>query len=432
MTTLQYVHFSIELWGAFFCMIAITTVFIQREFDKSASYKLIALLTSSFFLMVSDAMAWLFRGNPSEAGYYIVRIANFAAFFFGFLTMPLVAEYITHIIKKRRGIEGLYWKYIEWALFIIGTVLLTVNIFHEFIYTFDAENTYYRLPFGVLPGVIAFVGIVITFGVALENLRYLYPSEKVATIIFLVLPFVAVVMQSFHYGISFTNLSLVLSAMTLFISYEVNNVRYYAEKEKRLSEERICLFNQQIQPHYIFNSLAVIKHLCRKDPDEACHAIDEFSGYLRESTDFMNGADLVPIEREIELVNHYLYMQQKQYGDQITFECDAEDTDYTIPPFTIQVAVENALKHGLRSQVMQGGLLRVKTYLEGNYHIITIEDNGVGFDTDILKNDFQTEHVGIKNTKERLRLLCGGTMNIKSEIKKGTKVTISIPKEKKQ
>ncbi len=431
MTTLQYVHFSIELWGAFFCLIAITTIFIQKEFDKNASYKLIALMTSSFFLMVSDAMAWLFRGNPSEAGYFIVRIANFAAFFFGFLTMPLVAEYMTHIIEKRSGIEGLYWKYTEWALFIIGTVLLVINLFHEYIYTFDARNTYYRLTFGVVPGVIAFIGIVITFGVVMEYLKYLHTFEKIATIIFLVLPIVAVILQSFHYGISFTYLSLVLSAMTLFISFEVDNVQANVEKEKKLAEERIRLFNQQIQPHYIFNSLAVIKYLCRKDSEEACKAIDEFSGYLRESTDFMNGADLVPIEREIDLVKHYLYMQQKNYGGQITFECDADDTDYMVPPFTIQTSVENALKHGLRAQVMENGFLTVRTYLDGNQHIITIEDNGAGFDTDILNNDSQTEHVGIKNTKERLRLLCGGTMKIQSEIKKGTKVTISIPKEKK-
>lgn len=430
MSTLQYVHFSIELWGAFFCLIAIATVAIKKDADKSASFKLIVLLASSFFLMVSDAMAWLFHGNPSTAGYYIVRIANFSAFFFGFLTMPLVAEYITHIIKKRSGIHGLYWKYLEWALFFLGTVLLVVNVFHEFLYSFDALNTYYRLAFGILPGAIAFFGIVITFGVVMEYLRYLRTFEKIATIIYLVLPIIAVIIQSLHYGISFTYLSLVLSTLTLFISFEVNTVQAMVEKEKKLAEERIRLFNQQIQPHYIFNSLAVIKYLCRKDPEEATKAIDEFSGYLRESTDFMNGADLVPVERELDLVKHYFYMQQKNYGSQITFRCEAEDTGFKVPPFTIQTAVENALKHGLRSQVMENGCLTVTTRLDGNTHLITVEDNGVGFDTNILEKDTSKEHVGIKNTQARLRLLCNGTMDIQSEPGNGTTVTIRIPKEK--
>jgi len=187
MTTLQYIHFSIELWGAFFCIISTISIGINREFDPKGSYKLIALMLNSVILMVSDAMAWLFRGNPSEAGYYIVRISNFAAFFFGFMTMPLVAEYITHIIKKRSGINGLYWKYIEWALFIIGAAMLIVNTVNPFIYDFDDSNTYFRLGFGMVPGLLAFLGIVITLGVVLEYISYLKAFEKIATIIYLVL-----------------------------------------------------------------------------------------------------------------------------------------------------------------------------------------------------------------------------------------------------
>ena len=109
MTTLQYIHFAIELWGAFFCMIAAIVIWLSRNLDKKGSYKLIALMIVSELLMASDAVAWLFRGNTSEVGFYIVRIANFAAFFFGFLTMPLVAEVITHLIETRSGAKGLFW-----------------------------------------------------------------------------------------------------------------------------------------------------------------------------------------------------------------------------------------------------------------------------------------------------------------------------------
>lgn len=427
MTTLQYIHFSIELWGAFFCLIAALIIGINRDFDKKGSFKLINLMLSSALLMVSDAMAWLFRGNPSEAGYYIVRIANFAAFFFGFLTMPLVAEYLTHIIKKRSGISGLYWKYIEWVLFAIGSAMLIVNIFDEFIYSFDARNTYYRLPFGMLPGVIAFIGIVITLGVVFEYLRYLQTFEKIATVIYLILPVAAVVVQSFRYGISFTYLSLVISSLMLFISFEVNYTQYNTEKERKLAEERIRLFNQQIQPHFIFNSLSVIKHLCRKSPNEAADAIDEFAGYMRSCTDLMNETDCVSAERELDLVKHYIYMQQKRFGDSIQFEFDIEDTDFTIPPFSIQTNVENAVKHGLRAQAVESGCIKIKTYKKDGKHIVEVEDNGVGFDTAILKDGSQTSHVGISNTDKRLHLMCGGSLDIQSAESLGTKVIITVP-----
>ncbi len=427
MTLLQYVHFSIELWGAFFCLVAVISIAIKKDFDKKGSYKLIALMLCSMLLMLSDAAAWLFRGNPSEAGYYIVRIANYCAFLFGFMTMPLVAEYLTHIISKRSGISGLYWKYIEWALFLIGTALLTVNVFHEFMYSFDERNTYYRLAFGMLPGMIAFTGIIITLGVVIEYIKYMNRFEKVAMLIYLLLPIIAVIIQTLKYGVSFTYLSLVLSALILFLSFEVNHNAYNIEKEKKLAEERIRLFNQQIQPHFLFNSLSVIKHLCRKAPEEAAVAIDEFSGYMRGCTDFMNESDCVEVERELDLVKHYIYMQKKRFGDSFSFEYDIKDTDFKIPPFAIQTNVENAIKHGLRAQAIENGFVKISTYKSGKNHVVEIEDNGIGFDTDIIKDETQTNHVGIINTTKRLSLMCNGTLDIKSAEGKGTKVIITIP-----
>ena len=426
MTTLQYVHFSIELWGAFFCMIAAVVIWISRNLDKKSSYKLIALMLTSAMLMISDAVAWLYRGDTGEAGFYIVRVANFAAFFFGFLTMPLVAEVITHMIERRSGAKGLFWKYIEWALFGIGTVLLVVNLFYEFMYSFDARNTYYRLAFGVLPGTIAFIGIVITFGVVLEYYKYLRTYEKIVTVIYLVLPIIAIVIQSFRYGISFTYLSLVISALTLFITFEIEYVQYNAKKERQLAEERIRLFNRQIQPHFIFNSLSVIKHLIRKSPEEAVNTVEEFAGYLRSSTDLMNESDCVPVSRELDLVRHYTYMQRKRFGDGVRYVFDIQDEDFDVPPFAVQTIVENAVEHGIRANGTDNGIVTVKTYKKGKAHVVEISDNGAGFDTRILDDDTRTEHVGIKNTRARLTLMCGGTLDVKSEINKGTVVTMKV------
>ncbi len=429
MSTLQYIHFSIEIWGALFSLISVITVFITRHYDKAGARKLINLLICATFLMISDSIAWAFRGNIKEIGYYAVRISNYCAFFFGFLIMPLVAEYISHLISKRAEIEGLYWKYIEWVLFALGAGIISVNVFHEFIYSFDARNTYYRLNYGMLPGIIAFVGIVITLGVVLQYISYMTKFEKTAMIMFLVLPNIAVVIQTLHYGVSFTNLSLVFSILLLFISYEFDFMQYNAAKEKILAEERIRLVNQQVQPHFIFNTLSVIRHLCKNAPDEAADAINEFSGYLRSCTDFINEPDCIPAEREIDLVKHYIYLEQKRFGKSITVEYDIEETDFSVPPFAIQTNVENAIKHGLRSQQKSDGLITIRTYAQGSDNIVEIEDNGAGFDTDILKDPSRRNHVGIRNTAERLNLMCKGSIDVQSSPGEGTKVTITIPKE---
>ena len=432
MSASQHIHTSIEFWGAFFCLVSIINASIKKNYDKKATVRLVALMVCLFFLMISDGLAWMFRGHADEAGYYIVRISNFCAFFFGFLTMPLVTGYLSYIIRQRTGIKGRIWKAIEWALFLIGTILLTVNIFYEFIYSFDGQNNYYRLAYSFLPGAVAFAGIVITTGVVVEYLKYLYSFEKNATLIYLVLPLIAIVIQSLFYGVSLVYITLVISGLMLYVSYEVNYINSNIEKERKLADERIRLFNQQIQPHFLFNSLSVIKHLIRKSPDEATRTVDEFAGYLRNSTDLMNSNDCVPVSRELELVEHYLYMQKKYFGDSIAFEFDIRDTDFSVPPFSIQTNVENGLKHGLRAAVIENGKLTVRTYRSDGAHLVEIKDNGAGFDTAILNNTSSGEHVGIQNTIKRLQILCGGEMTIDSEIGKGTKVTMTIPVQRKK
>ena len=429
MSTLQYVHFSIEIWGALFSLISVVSIYITRHFDRKGANKLIILMLCAMMLMLSDSLAWVFRGSVSPAGYYMVRISNFCAFFFGFLVMPLVADYVSHLIMKRADITGLYWKYIEWVLFVIGAVLLIVNVFHPFIYTFDARNTYYRLAYGMIPGAIAFVGIVMTLGVVLEYISYMNNFEKTAIIMFLVLPNIAVIVQTLRYGIAFTNMALVLSTLLLFVSYEFDYMQYNVEKEKMMAEERIRLINQQVQPHFIFNTLSVIRHLCKKAPDEAAEAINEFSGYLRNCTDFLNETECIPAERELDLVKHYIYLEKKRFGKSIDVEYDIRDEDFGIPPFAIQTSVENAIKHGLRSQNITQGVIRISTRLEKGSHIIEIEDNGTGFDPAILDDPGFKNHVGIRNTTERLHLMCGGTMEVESAPGKGTKVIIIIPEE---
>lgn len=427
MTVLQYTHFTAELWGALFCIVAAGVAFMTRYFDKKGANKLINLMVCTALLMICDALAWWFRGNPSEVAYYIVRITNFGAFFFGFLIMPLTAEYVSHFIEKRSGISSMYWKYIEWGLFLIGMVLLVINSNNSFMYTFDAQNTYYRLAWGVLPGLIALTGISVTLGIVFEYISYMNKFERVAIILFLVLPIIGTILQTFVYGMSLTYLALLISVLVLFFSFIYGYMQFSIKKEKLLTEERLKLVNQQIQPHFIFNSLSLIRYLIKKSPDEAVETVNEFSGYLRGCTDFLNEVSCIPVTRELDLVRHYVFMEQKRFGKSISVEYDTEDVDFEIPPFTIQTSVENAIKHGLRSANIEDGKITVSTCKEGKNHIVIITDNGVGFDKKAI--DKTTNHVGIKNSEERLRLMCGGSFDIQSKLNEGTKVTIKIPEK---
>ena len=427
MTGIQYIHFAAELWGVLFSLMAAMCAFMTRYFDKKGGIKLCRLMLYAALLMASDAMAWLFRGNVSTAGFYIVRIANFSAFIAGFLMLPLSAEYISHIICKRSGIPGLYWPNIEWGFFSITATCLTINFFYPFIYDFDDRNTYYRLALGFLPGLLTILGLVISVGVVVTYFKYMNNIEKVALLSYFLLPIICTVIQIFVYGVSFTYLAVVVASFILFLSFEYNFMQYNINREKRIADEKIRLMGYQIRPHFIFNTLSVIRYLCTKDPEEAAQTINEFSGYLRGSANLLNEKDCITFDDEFDIVKHYINIEQKRFGKSISVSYDIQDTDYLLPPFTLQTAVENAIKHGLLENGVPDGKISIRTFKRGGKHVIEVEDNGNGFDTSTLFDENDKSHIGIANSKERIEMLSKGEMKIDSEVGKGTKVTILIP-----
>ena len=144
----------------------------------------------------------------------------------------------------------------------------------------------------------------------------------------------------------------------------------------------------------------------------------------------MSSVDCVPVRQELDLVGHYINLQKRRFGEGIDYRTDIQDTDFEIPPFTIQTLVENAFTHGLRGQVIENEYISVRTYEGRRSHVIEVADNGAGFDTKELEDTSGTKHVGIRNTEERIKLMCDGSMNIESEPGKGTTVTITIPRRK--
>ena len=427
METIQYIHFSVEMWGALFSLVGTLTVFLTRYFDRAGSRKLMMVLLCSALLMISDGLAWLYRGNTTEAGYIVVRIANFGSFFFGFLIMPLAAQYVSHLIYVRSNGVRLYWEIYEWGIFILGAILLIVNAFVPFIYTFDEANVYQRLPYGFwIPGFIAVTGALITLGVAIAYHKFMMTLENAAILSFLSLPIIAIVLQVVFYGVSFANLAIVISTVILFVSYESYFSLYLVNKEKQVNEDKLRMVNRQMHPHFVFNSLALIRHQCLTDPEEAAETINEFSAYLRSTTDLLTESECISFERELDIVRRYINIHQKRYDKTLNVRYDIKDTEFDIPPFSIQTLVENALHHGINDGQLENGRVVISTERIKNKHIIVVEDNGNGFDTAIL--DEENGHsVGIKNTIERITVMCDGTLHIESAPGKGTKITITIP-----
>ena len=196
----------------------------------------------------------------------------------------------------------------------------------------------------------------------------------------------------------------------------------------QLTESRMSTMMSQIRPHFIYNTLGSIEQLCSIDPGKAGELVHNFAKYLRGNFGELDNPKPILMSQEMEHVHHYISIENVRFPD-MTFSFEMNSDDFHIPALTIQPIVENAIKHGLM-KLQKGGTIRVVSYETDNHYCVSVEDDGVGFDTDVLLDE--RKHVGIRNIRGRLKAMVNGTLEIESTEGVGTKVLITIPKEVEQ
>ena len=193
----------------------------------------------------------------------------------------------------------------------------------------------------------------------------------------------------------------------------------------QLAESRISTMMSQIRPHFIYNTLGSIEQLCEVDPKKAGELVHDFAKYLRGNFGELDNPKPILMSQEMEHVHHYISIENVRFPD-MTFTFEMNSDDFKIPALTVQPIVENAIKHGLM-RLQSGGTIRVVSFETETDYCVTVEDDGVGFDTNVLLDE--RKHVGLRNIRERLKTMVNGTLEIKSVVNEGTKVLIKIPKE---
>ena len=205
------------------------------------------------------------------------------------------------------------------------------------------------------------------------------------------------------------------------------------ELDERLKETDISIMLSQIQPHFLYNSISTIRELCIEDPKKAQEALEEFSSFLRGNMDSLRSKVPVPFSRELAHVKHYLHLEQIRFGDELHVEYDIREDDFFLPTLTIQPIVENAVKYGVGNKE-EGGTVWIETHRDGDQIVVTIRDDGIGFDVDEIEHipiqkDGRT-HIGLSNVKHRIEKMVNGTMTIRSRKETGTEVKITLKTER--
>ncbi len=203
-----------------------------------------------------------------------------------------------------------------------------------------------------------------------------------------------------------------------------------AESLKRqVVEARMAAMQAQVEPHFLFNTLASIDHLIETDPPRASTMQKNLIALLRASMPTMRDTgDGGPrdLGRELEVIRPYLEILKVRMEDRLRTEIDVPEglLSAEFPSMMIQTLVENAIKHGLEPKP-EGGALSVRAEMVHGKLAVTVADTGLGFG----KAATAGTGVGLANIRERLQLLYGNkaTLSVRENHGGGTAVTITVP-----
>jgi signal transduction histidine kinase len=208
--------------------------------------------------------------------------------------------------------------------------------------------------------------------------------------------------------------------------YRRNEQRAAAQTatEKELTVARLNLLHAQVEPHFLYNTLASAQLLTRSEPAQADRMLGHLIQYLRHS---LPSADesLSTLGDELERTRAYLEIIRIRMGPRLTLEVDVPDALRTIalPPMMLQTLVENAIKHGLEPKP-GGGTVWIFARRDEDRVMVTVADNGQGFGVATGGTG-----IGLKNVRERLRLLYGerASLAVVANVPDGVAATITVP-----
>lgn len=206
-----------------------------------------------------------------------------------------------------------------------------------------------------------------------------------------------------------------------------------AESLKRqVVEARMAAMQAQVEPHFLFNTLASIDHLIETDPARASQMQKNLIALLRASMPTMREANgdgmggVRDLGRELAVIRPYLEILKVRMEERLATDIQVPDglLSAEFPPMMIQTLVENAIKHGLEPKA-EGGTLKLKAEIVHGKLQVTVADTGLGFG----KAATAGTGVGLANIRERLQLLYGpkATLTVAENQPSGTVVTITVP-----
>ena len=385
-------------------------------------YRKYFLLIFSFLMAyaVSNITVWTVSGRAGYIYMLISYIGLFFESFFSSLLMPVLTLLLLFCAGKDwRRSPYFFTVAALWAIYFI---LLIITQFTDWIYYYTPDNEYYRGPFYAVllvpPALVMAVNLFALFRVR----GSLSHRQSRAFLVYILVPLVCMLVQMFFYGLLMTVLGSTVASMIMLAMILFEQLDKFIKQSRENANLRASTLVLQMRPHFIYNTMTSIYYLCEQDPQKAQQVTQDFTSYLRKNFTAVAKDSAISFTEELEHTRAYLAVEQARFEGELFVEFDTPFTAFRLPPLTLQPIVENAVKHGLDPE-LEPLCISVITRETDRGAEISVVDTGPGFGE--IDND--EPHIALKNIRERLEMMCGGTLTIASRKEGGTLVTVVIP-----
>ena len=395
-----------------------------------------AQITWDFSLMTFSAFLSTFCSLFTYEAYALaeyselIRVMYLLAYCAGSMHYGFLWSYIRALDDRKEKSKA--WDHALWSILILYNLLIIADVFLGLSSKAEAGSV-------SVSHVGEIFGAVVWLTLYIVLLIYLFcadlsKKEKNSLVCCLGIPMFITFVSYFSKGFGiFLSLdciydfTLVLSLYLAFFNVYQERGRRLLIQGKELTQSKLNTTILQANPHFVYNALGSIEYFCDTDPAAAKKMLDDFTKYLRSNSANLTNRPMIPFREELENLNAYLRIEMVRFPNLIV-EYDIDAEDFSLPCLSIQPLVENAIKHGIRKRDGEGTVI-VKTTGTPDFWQISIIDDGVGYSG--TPQDGRV-HIGIENVRQRLALLCGGTLTVTGTEGQGTVAEIRIPKEREE
>lgn len=341
------------------------------------------------------------------------------------LPLPMLTVYLLHCCGEYvRSSRLMQTVFTLWAVYLV--VLLSA-VFVKGYTSVSSDNQLSRGPLYPIILLPLIAILLLNLAGTIQRRKMVSRNTFFSFLIAIVPITVAMFVQLFIDVFPLIDICYVLSALAMYGFALSEQIEQDRRRQLEIANQRASVMVLQMRPHFIYNTLMSIYCLCDQDSQKARQVTMDFTNYLRKNFNAVASDSTIPFSAELEHTRAYLAVEQAQFEDMLLVEFDTPVTNFRLPPLTLQPLVENSVKHGMNPY---SGPLHVSVRTrrtEAGIEVI-VEDNGPGFDPD----DESKPHTTLTNIRQRLEMMCGGSLVIRPRDGGGTVATVTIPDRQEQ